>query len=240
MTRLLCLYCCLLCAAVAAHAETVKEQPSQSLVAHMHEHQAYLSQIKNAVISGDLDAVREPARWLAEHPTPAEIPAGWYSHVESMRAAARAALTAIDPATAGQAVAQMAGSCGSCHDANNVYDQFAFQSEPEDAPGNVAHMLRHQWAADRMLEGLIGPSDEAWQQGSNLLLEVPLTPREMHAEKDTEKSVRAMARRVHSLGGEAAVEYDFANRVAIYGRFLGSCAACHAQTRPRPKVPVVP
>ena len=237
MKRLAFLFCCLLCATAVAQTDAGKGQPPESLVAHMHEHYVYISQIKAGVITGDLDSIREPARWLAEHPTPAAVPAAWYSHVESMRAAARKALTAIDTATAAHAAAQMASACGSCHDANNIYDQFEFQGEPENELGNVEHMLRHQWAADRMWEGLIGPSDDAWFQGTNLLLEVPLTPKEMRVKSEASKAVREMAREVHSLAASAMMEGDYARRVEMYGQFLGNCAACHKALGQFPRVP---
>ena len=237
MKRFAFLSCLLLCAAAVAQTEAVKGQPPDSLVAHMHEHQLSISQVKAGVITGDLDSIREPARWLAEHPTPVAVPAAWYSHVESMRAAARKALTAIDTATAGQAAAQMASACGSCHDANNIYDQFEYLGEPEDELGTVEHMLRHQWAADRMWEGLIGPSEDAWFQGTNLLLEVPLTPKEMSAENEATEIVREMARNVHSLAASAQMEGDYARRVEMYGQFLGNCAACHKALGQFPRIP---
>ena len=216
-------------AATSVIAEPVEAEASARLIAHMHEHLSAVNKIKTAIIRGDLAAVREPARWLAEHPAPAEIPEGWTAHVEGMRMAARDALAATDSNAAAAAVSQMAETCGACHMANGVASRFADNVQPADELGSMAHMQRHQWAADRMWEGLIGPSDLAWGQGADLLLETPLSAREMHTQDDSVRSVRRMARRVHELAAHAMLEQEPGARADVYAEFLGVCAACHTR-----------
>ena len=194
--------------AVFAGAASVDAEGSGPLVAHMHEHYASVTQIQSAIIRGDLDAVREPAQWLAAHPAPTEMPDAWNPYLEAMRSAARAAVEATDFTAAATATSQMANACGNCHIANNISDQFPWQSKPEDEMGTLAHMQRHQWAADRMWEGLIGPSEDAWYQGTTLLLEVSLSAGNLDTEDDSAHSISSMASRVHELAANGKVEYE--------------------------------
>ena len=208
---------------------------SPELIAHMHEHMSAVNKIKAAIIRGDLPATREPARWLAEHPTPASIPQAWVAHVEGLRFAARDAIAATDFEAAATAASLMAESCGSCHIANNVTDRFQSAAVPSDELDSMAHMQRHQWAADRMWEGIVGPSDIAWGEGTDLLLETPLTAGEMDTQDDSIRTVRRMARRVHELAAHGMVEQDLAARADIYAEFLATCAACHKRLGQGPK-----
>lgn len=219
---------------VFAGAAPVDAVESGSLVGHMHEHYTSVTEIQSAIIRGDLAAVREPAQWLAEHPAPIEVPAEWKPHLEAMRSAARAALEATDFTAAATAASQMAHACGNCHTANNISGQFPWLTTPEDEIGNLAHMQRHQWAADRMWEGLVGPSEDAWYQGTKLLLEGPLSAEKLNTEDDNANSIGRMARRVHELAANGKVEYEALAKAKIYAEFLAVCAACHTRLRQGP------
>ena len=91
-------------------------------------------------------------------------------------------------------------------------------------------MARHQWAADRLWEGLIAPSDQSWLNAAEVLLEVPLA---LAGTQGTEQT-RALTERVHSLGHQARSAARSSDRVRIYGEILGTCADCHQRLRVQP------
>jgi len=120
------------------------DERAGDLSAHMHEHWQQITQIQAALIRGDLAAVREPAEYLATHPTPAALPGQWEEYVNEMRAAARAAADAQDFAAAATATSLMGNACGSCHTDNGIEVRF---EEARDA---------HNWEnwRDRLRNGL--------------------------------------------------------------------------------------
>jgi cytochrome c553 len=86
-------------------------------------------------------------------------------------------------------------------------------------------MDRHAWAADRMWEGLIAPSDAAWHEGVSELATVPSkAPKEQPALAP--EFVREL-REVRALGAEARRAHDASGRAALYARVLTTCAGCH-------------
>jgi mono/diheme cytochrome c family protein len=196
------------------------------MLEHMHDHYDAVIKIQSAVIAGSLEGTREPAKWLAEHQAPAGMPAQWAEHTEAMRAAARDTLEAQDLTAAATATSRLGLACGGCHVANNVTVEFDDVKKPSDKDRVGAHMDRHQWAADRMWEGLIGPSSASWRQGANLLFEAPMNPEELGAEAGDEQTL-GMARRIHQLAGNATIVSDPVGKADIYAEFLANCAACH-------------
>lgn len=196
-----------------------------SLVQHMHEHYALVTAVQRAVIAGDLEAVSAPARELAEHSAPAEMQPEWVPYVESMRAAARAALAATDVESAALATAELGNSCAECHTASGTSDQFDRLKKPKYDESTAAHMRRHQWAADRMWEGLIGPSARIWKQGAYLMAETALKPDQLHAEAG--RDIARMERLVHGIATSATQKYDGEGRVYSYSQLLATCAGCH-------------
>lgn len=213
---------------VCASAGTATaDQRDGNLSEHMHEHWERITQIQAALIRGDLAAVREPAQYLAAHPTPAALPGQWEEYVESMRAAARAAFEARDFTAAATATSLMGNACGSCHVDNGIDVRFEISDPPGFETDTVSHMARHQWAADRMWEGIVGPSEPSWARGIDAMLEAPLTPHELKGGGDQPESVKRMARRVHQLAGNGMMASDGNEKAEIYAEFLANCAACH-------------
>jgi mono/diheme cytochrome c family protein len=214
------------CAMWAAGAATVVSAQDGTLLEHMHDHYDAVVKIQSAVIAGSLEDARESARWLAEHQSPAGLPAGWEEHVDAMRTAARDTLDAQDLASAASATSRLGLACGGCHVANNVTVEFDGVKRPSDNEHARSHMQRHHWAADRMWEGLIGPSDVSWSRGANLLFESPMNPAAMGAEAGDDELI-GMSRRIHQLAANATAVSDPIERAGIYAEFLENCAACH-------------
>lgn len=209
-------------------AQNVSGEDESTIADHMHEHLTRISTIKAAIIAAKLEDVREPASWLAEHEAAEGLPAEFESYVIRMRSHARGVIEAQDLATAAESVSNMAKTCGNCHLVNGVDLEFGFDRKPrEDLDDVVTHMQRHQWAADRLWEGLIGPSDAAWNRGANMLIDAPLQPSDLITSTDHDKELRKMARRVHALGGISTETKTPDARSELYAEVLGLCASCH-------------
>jgi len=206
--------------------------PEESAAAdHMHEHLTQISLIQAFVIMGDLDATRQPANWLATHETMENLPASYEPFVEFMRSSARQVQNAVNLQEAGAAVSLMAQNCGNCHVASNLNIEFGFDDLPAGWSDNETHMQRHQWAVDRMWEGLIGPSNASWYRGTAMLAEEPLHAADVSDNVTAEDAaaLEKIAASVHELGARGADTEGLTDRSRIYGQILGQCADCHTR-----------
>ena len=146
----------------AETASASSEYPREVLQAHMQDHFFKATEMQVAVVNGDLAAVREPARWMAEHANSAAMPADWSPYAEAMHAAANRVAEASDLASAAMATAAMGAECGNCHKGLGAEVGFAVEAAPPQGEGASVHMSRHAWASGRMWEGLIAPSGVVW------------------------------------------------------------------------------
>lgn len=200
----------------------------KALLDQMHSNYDAALAIKSAIIAGSLEGARGPAQQLAGQSRPADLLDQWADYDDAMKAAARDVAAATDLLAAAEATSRLGLACGDCHVANEVTIEFDSVDRPSDKERARPHMERHQWAADRMWEGLIGPSAVAWRRGGNLLFESPLHPEDMGAE-DGDEAIITMSRRIHQLAGNATVVSEPAEKGEIYAEFLANCAACHTE-----------
>lgn len=221
--------CAFVLSAVAADAQSVTGPAREAVVRHMHEHVDSVDDIRSAVIAGNLNAVRDPARWLATHEVVAGLPGEWEQFVTAMRSHATRIAGAQSLVAAANATGNLALTCAACHRANNVQMEFARVETPPDELDDIGtHMQRHRWAADRMWEGLFGPSEYAWNQGVDMLLDVALKPGKVapgHGSAHGE--LGRMEREVHLIGSRGIVASTPQQRSQIYGEYLSLCANCH-------------
>ena len=206
------------------------EYPREVLAAHMKDHFFKATQMQVAVINADLDALREPANWMAKHANSAAMPEAWSPHAEAMHAAAMRAAEAPDLETAATATATMATECGNCHQALGAEVGFAVDEAPAAGEDASSHMKRHAWASGRLWEGMIMPSGVVWDGGAEVLSEAPLAPAQISASIEVLAEVSALEESVHALGAEAVGLTEQAARARTYGAFLTTCAACHEKT----------
>ena len=213
-----------------AAQEAVSEEESAA-AEHMHDHLTYITTIKAFIIMGRLEGTRQPANWLATHETLADLPTHYAPFVEFMRSSARQVEQAEDLETAAAAVSLMAQNCGNCHIASHMDIEFGFDELPAQWSDSETHMQRHQWAMDRLWEGLIGPSDAAWSRGTSMLAEEPLHAAQVSANvTDSEaEMLEEIAREVHDLGAAGVGLTSLNDRSQVYGRILGLCADCHTR-----------
>jgi mono/diheme cytochrome c family protein len=214
------------------------EETQSAFVEHMHGHLDQISEIKEAVIAGNLADTREPATWLATHEAPQGLVKAWLPYVEEMRRYAARVAEATDLVGAASAVSEIARTCGDCHRASGLSIAFGFDERPpEELQSLMTQMQRHLWAADRMWEGLIGPSDLAWNRGAAILSEVHLATTDIAGSSaegasaaENQIQISDLLRRARGMGEQGGLATSVELRSGLYGEFLSLCATCHKLT----------
>lgn len=197
----------------------------------MRAHFAAVVELQRAIVRGRLDDARERARFVVAHDEPAIE--GGAAFVADMKRAAEAVIAAPDLPTAGSQAAVLGRTCSRCHEAMNAVIAFAWEPQPELDGSLRAQMHRHQWAAARLWEGLVGPSDEMWTQGTDALAAAELDA--LTAARGIARGdVQTLAEHVRSLANRAKTTADHAERAKLYGDLLSTCAGCHQLVRPAP------
>ncbi len=195
---------------------------------HMKDHFTQANAVRDAVIDGDLQKMHAPATWLAEHKLSDILPEEWKPHIADMQNAGQLALDAADVEAAATAVADMARACGGCHEKLSG-PTFTGESPAGEESSVVADMKRHRWAADRMWEGLVGPSDTAWRAGVDALVDAPLHAEAMADDKTLPKEVFDLAQQAHNIGEKGGTTTDAEARAVLYAEYVSACSGCHTQ-----------
>jgi mono/diheme cytochrome c family protein len=194
----------------------------------MDDHFSKATEAHKALLRGDLEAAKEPAKWIAEHQEVAGLPGSAGPAIDQMKKGARQVAEAADIAAAAQGTAAMAVACGQCHAASNAIQKFP-QAAPEAARGEAAaHMLEHERALDLLYQGLIGPSARAWADGAKALKAAPLAGAKLPKDPLLTKDRLAAEAAVHALADRAAAATDVPTKTEIYGKLAADCASCHA------------
>jgi hypothetical protein len=184
--------------------------------------------LERAAIHGDLGAAREAATWLAEHAVPSPLADGTRPLVGRLTEATSAVARATDVAGTVTATADLVASCGSCHEAASVIPAFP-RTAPLAFDSVAGHMVRHQDAADLMLEGLIVPSRAAWTRGAGQLREAPLKPGDFPVSVRIGALMAEVEARLHAQADDAARASDAPGRTRAYSAVLTTCAECHTR-----------
>ena len=192
----------------------------------MRTHYYAAIEIQDAVIEGDVEATRPPGRWLAEHLPRTNLPEGSEQYVEEIVDLGLQLSRVEAVADASDLLARIAFQCGSCH------QRFDGGPKVERAPpwGSqrdlTERMRRHAWAAGRLWDGLLAPSDTVWLVGALELSSTPLTP-ERTPERIADEELVKLAESVHQMALEGLELEGRAARAQLYGRLLATCAECH-------------
>jgi hypothetical protein len=201
--------------------------PAVDVSKHMHENLARVTIMQEAVIRGDMEAVVEPATWIAEHQETAGLPAGTESVLGDMKKQAAVVAGAKDFRNAATATAMVVSYCGSCHKAAQVTPAIPESVKPAAEGALAAHMMEHQWATDLLYQGLVIPSEERWQKGLDAMAATPLAEKNLPKDTKLTKEIVALEKKVHGLAGRAKAASDLGTKVAFYGEYIGGCAGCH-------------
>ena len=201
----------------------------------MWSHFLAAADVQAAVIRGDLEATEEPAAWLAEYDEPG-LPDGSEAFLLELQRAAARVVESTTIEAAGAATGRIAAACGSCH--REYYPEMKPTEDVEPPPGAEAdlamHMVRHVWGADRLWEGLVLPSNDAWEAGADAFAGAPLATDDLAF--DNPEGVRALANLTHEVGRRAGLETEPSLRARTYGELLATCAACHQMTSQQPAI----
>ena len=193
----------------------------------MQAHFEDLRAMERLILGGDLDRVRERARELAFERD--GEPSTWAPYLARMREAAAALAQAESLLDACRAETRLARECATCHEASGAMPTFVVPAPPVDQPTLTARMARHQWAADRLWEGVVGLSDAAWRDGLGVLAAAPLSTSALSASPEREKAVARYARDLQRLARRSVPARTPASRAAAYGELLVVCSGCHSK-----------
>jgi cytochrome c553 len=199
---------------------------SPARVAEMHQRYRAVSIVQAALVRGDVTAVNPSARTLSQSEVPPGLPESASKHAMAMRDAARDASVATNVAAAAAATATMLATCGSCHRSVGTMPAPSSVNLPA-VGGTVGHMLDHQRAIDRMLRGLVVPSESEWMNGARGLRAAPLHARELPRDAKLTPALLRVEEAVHRLAEEAVGADTVAAKVRVYGTLLARCAECH-------------
>jgi cytochrome c553 len=126
------------------------------------------------------------------------------------------------------ATGRMGATCGSCHQATRAGVRIPVVTTPEAGASTPSSRMRaHYWAADRMWEGLIGPSDEAWLAGARILADTAAWTASL-ATAARAADARVLAAQLQVLGRRALAASGQTDRAAIHGEALATCSGCHS------------
>jgi hypothetical protein len=206
-------------------AQAVKPDPAR--IAQMHERYRLVTTIQTAVTRGDLEAVREPARRLADASVPRGLPDRMTRHSTAMADAATRAASAATLSVAAHATASMLAACGSCHLDAGTRPAMGDGVAPS-VGGIVGHMIDHQRAIDRLQRGLITPSSSDWLQGARDLRAAPLHRAGLPRDPKLTEELQRVEEAVHRLAEDAVAAELTGTRVRVFSTLLARCADCHS------------
>jgi cytochrome c553 len=220
------MYLSLLLAACAWRPDAIPpEPPSLPLQAHMGEHLEHAEAVREALISGELEATREAFGWLADHPAVPGEPEEWGGWLDALRAAAARGEASEDLAGAGRALGEVANACGGCHQSLGL--TISLPLVGVDPGGDAGHMQRHLWAVEQLWAALIDPSRGGWRPALEALGE-PLGEAELG---EAYAGVEAWTRAIHEGAAGALADDNPDTRADIFGQLVAACGGCHRELR---------
>ena len=205
----------------AAPPNQVPGQPAPTVRPRMREHFTRGAEIRDAVIRADLEAVRAPARWLAEHPQE-DLPLSAQPNIAEMQRLA-AEVAAVQAA---RGTARLAAACGSCHTAVDATPTLMAARPRGENETLAGHMRKHYRAADLLYRGLVVPSTHSWNLGADALTGDPVEL-DLKRESTPQPEIEALAQRLHDLAQLARKAEDSKSRSELYGQMLATCSECH-------------
>lgn len=205
-------------------------QENSGEIPAMHRNLSRTVDIQTGVILGDLEQAQAAAEWLLSRQDQSSFPPNAKAFEDGMVEHASAISSAADIRTAAVHTGRLAATCGSCHQATGGGPSFVVGTEARAGDSQESLMIRHLWAVDRMWEGLVGPSEEAWRAGARALAETqPILAKELRASGSIQR-LEGLLGEVNLLAHEALEVSGLAERADVYGRMLATCYRCHAPT----------
>ena len=192
----------------------------------MQEHYETIREIERAIVSGDTATAREHAQRLADH-TPSAAVAAHADEIESVKLAAATLAKEENLDALAHGAANLASLCGHCHLVTTKITSFEWVEVPEEGGSAADRMQRHMWAMDRLWEGLVGPSEMSWQEGSKVLAAAPFPVDQLPVDAAFHANAKAQLAAIAGMAKRASAATEAAERSKVYGELLGTCAGCH-------------
>lgn len=200
---------------------------------NMLSHWVYVTQVRDAVVQGNLSAAISAAKVADGQASPVtdESLDPFVAQMELKRTDVYASESISEAA---RATASLGQSCGACHFASGAQVEMSSPNAPPDGEGPKAHMQGHLWAVNAMWEGLVVPSDSRWQSGAAQLTALPMHRTEQSSEYVGTKVVKELGEKIHSVGTLANGVTEPEQRAELFAELIATCGDCHAQTMQGP------
>ena len=196
---------------------------------HMNRHFDDLRAVEHFLVAGKLAEAKALTFLLMQ----ADLAPGmqqWNVDSERVSAAARGLMSARTIEQACRGEARIASACMDCHrHTQNVHIFAAPPGVPSSEPTIAARMERHQWAVDRLWEGIVGAEDGSWHMGLEVLA---TTPMPFATNAPLASHLQDVAQ--HAFDAEATTAIR--DRATAYGDILVTCSACHSTLRRVPPI----
>ncbi len=205
-------------------SKQVKPAPVQpvddvDVAAQMHKTYSTATSIRVALAEGSLAVARVNAEAIANAPLHVELPPEVKPIHQEVRAAAARIPQAMDVPTASAALADMARSCGRCHEAVDDGPAAGLEFMPrKQAP---ASKTEHAWAADWLWLGLVGGNAVVFGEAATVL-----SKSEMGTTEDSVDAANS-ASTIHASAAKAASATSPEERAELYANMLSTCWDCH-------------
>lgn len=195
------------------------------MVAVMEGHYTSAIAAHDALIRGDLATLRARLGELATQALPTGAPQTWRPLHARLQSAARESARATTLEAAGPAMGGVVEACGACHQTLGTGPIYRRPLPSEGTTQVEQAMLGHQWATERLWEGITGPREEAWHRGA-----AAIAARRVFAEgAGTTPALLAREAALRSAGQSAMSTAGLHERAMAYGQLLSTCADCHRE-----------
>jgi len=216
----------LLASVAACTSSSPLSEPPSPLEERMYVHFNEAIELRGGAIFGDLEGMRRAGTRLESLPAPSALPASAETYMTELRVAAQAAANATTVAQAQEAAADVARSCGTCHQPFEVGPRFVIGGPP---PGEslTRHMMRQSRISRLLWEGLLAPSDELWEAGAAELANEPAFPQEVATRVQDSEILDQARADLRALGAQARTAPGPYDKAAVLAQVWGVCSGCH-------------
>ncbi len=204
-----------------------REEPTEvEMVAAMEAHYTAAILAHDALIQGDLENFRAHLAELDSQALPANSPDAWKIFEEQLHAAAARARDVTELGVAASTMAAVSLACGTCHQSAPGGPVYPAPPPGEDEGSTKAEMRKHERAALMLWDGVTGPSEYGWREGTEGLAGTRIFA-DGESAGETDPSLLAREATLRGLGEEAKTATSLPDRAVLYGRVLTTCGDCH-------------
>jgi hypothetical protein len=205
----------------------------------------YVASMMDALIAGDKDIAQQYSERLA---TMRPKPTGnkpWDEGLLRIPQRAKPVSEAKDFNKIAEAGPVVLTACAQCH--STITGPQPYPPDDPPMPYDVTkkalkkiparkQLEQHQWANDRLFDGVYYPDPVSWEAGAKAWASSVLVhPEETKKVKKTAKKLIEEAKAIDLLAAT-----DIPSRAAAYGKLLTTCTACHAKLGVKVKPPAPP